>query len=379
MQITWFSVLMAIISSSLMMIFVFLFRRRISFINMFGIPTIIIMLFFCFFRMAFFVEFPNHQHLIEDPYLMSFIFKPFVRDNYEISTKVMLLTWIIVLTILLIQLGISQYISHKKIRSLNNTANEKIFDKLVEIDKEKKLTIIRSESVPTPMLAGIIHPVILLPEIEYTNEQIEAVIKHEYTHWKNKDNIIKLVIQIFWRVFWWNPFAYLFLINLSKILELKCDKKVTFDMTDEEKFDYLQSMLDIIRKTKSSNEPHLGLVTSYYVKEKNKFDINQRFEYVLSKPESKLSQSVLRVLVIVLMIVIFCTSYYFILQPKYDTTSSDIVDSENVQEVDSSNGYILKKGEDYYVVLTDGSLCELQDKNSVKQMMNSGFKIIEEE
>jgi len=379
MRVSWFSIFMAIVSSSLMMLIIFFLRKRLNFINKFGVITLIIMLGFCSFRMVFLVEFPTHQYIIGDPYVLARILNPFLRDNFELSTKIMLYSWIIVLAILLIQLGISQSISRKRICSLKNTADEKIFDKLVEIDKENKLTVIRSYKVPMPMLAGIINPVILLPEIEYTDDEIDAVIRHEYTHWKNKDNILKFIVHVFWRVFWWNPIAYLYLINLSKFLELKCDREVTLEMTDTEKFDYLQSMLGIIRKTSSANKSQFGLITSCYVQEKNKFDINQRFNYVLSKGESKLSQSILKILVIVLMAVIACASYYFIIQPRYRTTDTDFGTNDNVYELDSSAGYIIKKGEVYLVVLPDGSSYELKDEESIKQMTDLGFTLIEEE
>ena len=379
MKVSWFSIFMAIVSSSLLMLIVFLFRKRIGLINKFGIPTLIIMLGFCFFRMVFLVEFPNHQYIIDDPYVLSRILNPFLRDHFELSTKIMVSSWIAVMAVLLIQLGVSQYLSHKRICSLNNTADDKIFEKLVEIDEEKKLTVIRSDKIPIPMLAGIFNPVILLPEIEYTDDEIDAVIRHEYTHWKNKDNVYKFVVHIFWRIFWWNPFSYLFLINLSKILELKCDRQVTLNMNNAEKFDYLQSMLDVIRKTGLSDKRHFGLITSCYVQERNKFDINQRFDYVLLKAESKRSQTILRVLVIVLMVFIVYISYYVIIQPQYEPLSSEVDTGSNVYELDSSVGHIVKEGDGYRVILPDGSSYELKDEDSVKQMVDSGFVLIKEE
>lgn len=409
MKISWFSIFMAIITSSLMMLIVFLFRKRMNSIAKVGIPTFIIMLGFCFFRMVFFVEFPRHQYIIEDPYVLAHVLSPFLRDNFKISTKIMLITWIVVFAILLLQLLISQYKVQKKICSLKNTADEKIYDKLVEIDKEYKLSVLRSDIIPTPMLIGVKNPMILLPELEYTEQELDVIIRHEYTHWKNKDNLIKLFIQIFWRMFWWNPFSYLFLINLSKILELKCDREVTINMTNTEKFDYLQAMLDIIKKTNLSRKCHYRVVTSCYVKENNKFDINQRFEYVLSKPTFKRSQCFLRTFVIVLMVTIICASYYFIFQPQYEPlyidistdeisrisakksadTSTDISDDvscnvgddgdDNTYELDSSQGYIVKKGKNYKVVLSDGSSYEVEDEESIKQMTNAGFKLMMEE
>lgn len=380
MSINLFSVIMAVISSSIMMLIIFLFRKKIGFIDSFGVPTLVIMLVFCFLRMALPVEILKFQYNISDKYILTKLLDPLLHENYDISTKILLVIWIVGFLVLMIQFVVSHNLSLKKIRCLDNTADEKIFDKLVEIDTQNKLTIIRSNKISVPMLAGIKNPVILLPQIEYSDTELDSIIKHEYMHYKNKDNIIKFVVHIFWRIFWWNPFSYLFLINLSKTLELRCDKKVTSEMSYNNKIDYLQSMLEIIKKRSQFNKKdNFRIVRSCYIQEKNKFDLSQRIKYVLAENISIKLQNIIKYLVVILMLIIFFMSYFFIIQPSYTPQKNNCEDKTKTYNINNSNCNIIEKDNKYYVILNDGTSYEIEDEKSVKQMLDSGIRIIKEE
>jgi beta-lactamase regulating signal transducer with metallopeptidase domain len=51
--------------------------------------------------------------------------------------------------------------------------------------------VCRNAKAATPMLIGLFNPVIVLPDREYTGEQLRFVLLHELTHLRRKDVLVK--------------------------------------------------------------------------------------------------------------------------------------------------------------------------------------------
>ncbi|MCL2774795.1 MAG: S-layer homology domain-containing protein [Oscillospiraceae bacterium] len=74
------------------------------------------------------------------------------------------------------------------------------------------------------LLIGVFSPVIVLSDNCNENDK-SAVIAHELTHYKSKDNIINVILSVIKCVYWFNPFVHYFIRKIKDDMELLCDMK----------------------------------------------------------------------------------------------------------------------------------------------------------
>ena len=79
------------------------------------------------------------------------------------------------------------------------------------------------------MLAGLLRPRLILPELELSREELEGVLSHELTHWRHRDLWIKWLAALAVCVHWFNPAARLLAERLDRDCELYCDQTVARD------------------------------------------------------------------------------------------------------------------------------------------------------
>lgn len=63
-------------------------------------------------------------------------------------------------------------------------------------------------TVSSPMLMGLLHPVILLPDEELTTEELALVLRHELTHLKRGDLLVKAGLVLAYALHWYNPVVW---------------------------------------------------------------------------------------------------------------------------------------------------------------------------
>ncbi|MCL2842490.1 MAG: M56 family metallopeptidase [Oscillospiraceae bacterium] len=93
-----------------------------------------------------------------------------------------------------------------------------------------------------PFTAGI-KPHIYLPEdVDFTDEELHTILRHEWKHIENKDHLITYFMYLFCCVFWWNPLVYVLKNNVFFTQELKCDY-FAVAMSDEDPQHYVDGIL----------------------------------------------------------------------------------------------------------------------------------------
>jgi len=80
-----------------------------------------------------------------------------------------------------------------------------------------------------PALVGIVRPVLLLPQgiaEHLTRAQLEAVLEHELSHWRRRDNLTAAVHMLVEAVFWFHPLVWWIGARLVAERERACDEAV---------------------------------------------------------------------------------------------------------------------------------------------------------
>jgi len=108
-----------------------------------------------------------------------------------------------------------------------------------------KLRLFRNKTAQTPMLIGILRPMIVLPDREYTPWQLEAVLLHELTHYRRRDVAVKWLTLLASALHWFNPFVWLARREIHRICELACDEAVISKMSNAEKQSYGNTLIEV--------------------------------------------------------------------------------------------------------------------------------------
>lgn len=105
----------------------------------------------------------------------------------------------------------------------------------------------------TPFLYGVFKPRIVLPNIEFTEEELQHIFLHELTHWKRHDAWLKCLMLLMNAIHWFNPLAYIARHDIERFSELSCDESVVRSMNNEERKRYCELMLGVLWNVTSSN------------------------------------------------------------------------------------------------------------------------------
>ena len=91
----------------------------------------------------------------------------------------------------------------------------------------RKLPIYRCHGIESPMMTGFFRPSILLPDTDFSPEELDIILTHEYVHYKRKDLWYKLLLVAANAVHWFNPLVYLMVRQANRDMEYSCDDAVT--------------------------------------------------------------------------------------------------------------------------------------------------------
>ena len=118
----------------------------------------------------------------------------------------------------------------------------------------RRIGLLMTDEVTAPLLMGIFCPVIILPHIAMSRENLSFIFRHELTHYQRKDLIYKWLAMLVKTVHWFNPLVYLVVKNMHEDCEISCDAAVTKDMDDEDKDNYMKTILSLLSAAGLKNQ-----------------------------------------------------------------------------------------------------------------------------
>ena len=121
----------------------------------------------------------------------------------------------------------------KGVHSLRNF----IFEKVEDPDREQVYYLIPDE-ICGPCTIGFFRQKILFPESFPLYPDFDMVYKHEHTHLKNHDNLVKLLCLFILCLHWMNPVAYLLLSLYIDTAEIVSDSIAVDGCTEQKRKDY---------------------------------------------------------------------------------------------------------------------------------------------
>lgn len=234
---------------------------------------------------------------------------------------------------------------------------EKLSGLKTEMGIHKDLQLRKSGLIDSPMIAGLIKPVLLLP-CNIDMENIDNIFRHELVHFKRNDIAYKGVIFLATVIHWFNPLVHLMLKIAGQDLEFSCDEEVVEGMSKKERTDYCKTLINSISRKR------VPLYTTNFSGGKKM--MKQRMDTILNAANNKISKS----LIFLLIVSIFTTSFLIGCNPsKRLETQADILygyktpyigDNSKVANILSNLDFPQGYTYDSIVLLTDAEPYRLQ-------------------
>ena len=110
----------------------------------------------------------------------------------------------------------------------------------------RRLTLVVSDNVESPMLVGFVSPKLVLPSNFlnlYNQEQQQLIVAHEICHFDRNDIYWNLIAFILIALFWFHPLVWLAYIRFRRDQELSCDQTTLARKQLDSRINYSRALL----------------------------------------------------------------------------------------------------------------------------------------
>ncbi|NQG97100.1 peptidase [Streptococcus suis] len=156
-----------------------------------------------------------------------------------------------------------------------------------EFGIQKSIRLFHYPQVSSPMIFGLRNPIVLLPAIDYTDEELDLIFEHELTHYHHRDIYVNLLVLLVKAAHWFNPIVAFACKEVQEAAESYCDYSVLHERDQAYRSFYGETIITMIHK---SQQPIL-LSSCFY---SNKFNLKRR---LISIMDSRLPKPSLAILV----------------------------------------------------------------------------------
>lgn len=223
--------------------------------------------------------------------------------------------------------------SRKIRRTLSNPDGEDLaqFDAL---RGRARVKLMCSDKVHIPMLMGVLHPVIVVPQDSYVaagkRDIFCCIILHELTHYRRKDVAVKWLGIVSASIHWFNPVVYLVRREIDNACELACDEALIRNMSNQERKFYGNALL-----TFAGEQGRLSRVAATTICQGKK-QLKDRLTSIMGY--KKCSKAAIAVMLVLALVLTGCAATYV----NLGTENESVADDRNtpVQKLDAATDVI---------------------------------------
>lgn len=374
MYLTIYNFLMSLLWGGLFFGGFCLLCRDTSYIRAHGFKPLLLLLLLGLVRSCLTFELPFTWVIPSSRFLPAI--QQAVREPHGVLSlslrELSILIWIAGALVLLIRLVWRLSRQNRAIRCLRRRA-EPVATAMAEAMRREAWTAGRCAAVTipgldSPAVCGFFSPTVLLPDMEFSEEQLRYILLHELTHFSNRDAWLKLAIAVFQALFWWNPLVYLVGKRFSYILELRCDACTAARFSPEEKAEYADTVLYV---TKQSCNPCAG-------KPEYAFSLAgmSRGKSLISRMELLLSPGSMRKKLspafVAAALLLTLLSYSFVVQPEGYPPEEDLV---GAYEITTENAQLIQTEDGDYELYIDGEYSCSPSDEFLKYLLYGGLPV----
>ena len=366
MEFSLSTMLMAVFSSTIIIIFTAVCFCNRNLLVSFGYKMFAVLLGITFLRVVLPIQFPFTANIVL-PDSISQAVALFRRPLYTVGPYVISrwgifeIVWAIgSLAGLSIFLTRHLIFNHQVVWNSRNLSSDERYCRLLEEicgDRPNPFWVFELNGLEVPVLYGIRHPRILIPAgLEIPDKELRYLLSHEATHHYHHDILIKLGLNLLTIVYWWNPACYVLRAQLDAVLEMRVDNRVA-GSTFDSRFGYLNCLvyvaeIDVDRKVKRIKPPANSIALfnlRRFNSLTNRFDIMGRTPKRYAKP--------LHIAALVVTVSLYLLSYTFIFEARYFAPEQEAT----VRDTSSTGFYAVLSEENRYDIYFGNYLVETVD------------------
>jgi beta-lactamase regulating signal transducer with metallopeptidase domain len=238
----------------------------------------------------------------------------------------------------------------KHLEILNDLKNENNF--------KFSTKIIQSPAVEFPAECGYFGQTIFINDYNYTDDELKCILLHELAHFRYGTNWINLFVCVIRMIFWWNPVVYLYQKQISNLIEMYVDSKVTKNMNTHQRCDYVKCIFKVYETISYSGKATPKYVTPLIYTDSDK-NLLKRFELIKNVKKVNIPMCTLTFL---LFTAYFYVSCKYVVQPCWECTIPE--HSEEEIDFNASNSYIVEEDDGYTLYYNGESFLQIDDLNS---------------
>lgn len=240
-------------------------------------------------------------------------------------------------------------------------------------------TIYVTNVVQSPAVTGFFRPIVLFPAYPYSSEDYSNALEHEFTHWKNQDIWVKLLVELLRAVFWWNPLVYLLKHDLNQTLELKCDLAIARNRELEGRVGYLRTMEKTICFADKKDVPDFSMFAIAELAHNKEKNLLQRADAILNYEHKPMLSALALAVTSIIMAALMVFSYSFVVQPRYETPREEMeqtVGGGYFVGLSKENAFLYPNEDGTYAVIHDGDVVASISKESAQFLLDNGYQVM---
>lgn len=230
----------------------------------------------------------------------------------------------------------------------------------------KKIKVATVDEPISPVVIGLIHPLIVIPNIGLSSSELQYILEHERCHVHSLDLWMKYIYEMLTIVYWWNPVIWFFKKHFNQIIELKADEFVTKKMSKEGKICYVETLVKVGKSVQKQVQlPELCDLPSFSTS--NDGLLLERVNHIFNEKKTRNEKLVLLISGILGLYLSSCIIFEpFIEPPKVKQESFSI---------NEDNSFLKQIGDDTYEVHRDGKfLFEITEKQRTTEFKDLKIK-----
>lgn len=138
----------------------------------------------------------------------------------------------------------------------------------------KRLRVCKTSAAVSPMVMGMIRPVLILPETALTESRLPYVLRHELVHYRRGDIVWRWLAVLATSIHWFNPMVYVAAAQMQEACEISCDWCVVRSMEQAKRDDYMRVILELLAEAMAKKQ----ILTTQMASEKKQ--LQRRFTMI---------------------------------------------------------------------------------------------------
>jgi len=350
-----------------------LVMRKLKYPIRFSVLPLLLLLFLSVLRMFIAIEIPGAVIVLSETiYPAIVVFLRYEIVSYHVlglpinTLNLFVFIWITV-TIWLTTRYAYQYIGRFRpiMKWLGSYERDTYAEALLSemIGHDKYFHVYRNKCFSTAV-ATAFKPYIILPEIDFSPNELRVILLHEWKHIQDKDYLSGIIVNLICFMFWWNPLVYVLRSNFRFAQELKSDQ---FAISNKEDFHHFMKGILLLE------ESEMEKVNSRMAYEGNSFISNDdgmvdRLKILALRSESRSKRIFTNVSYSITFLTLFAASYFFTILPIFWESPDIPVSAETFIGEYIESGGIFRAEETFVIDNNDGTFSFYIDGKFVTYM-----------